>query len=91
MVRIVNILPVEQKGGFDVMMNSKHFTQYWLNIILSIIHQIFCIALCRLETIHAAMKGHTSTFRQKQTKNSIQPKHSDLTMTQGDIDTTFAI
>ena len=50
-----------------------------------------CIALCRLETIHAAMKRVTSTIRHEQTRNSIQPKHSDLNMTQGDIDTTFAI
>ena len=26
---------LDKKGGFDVIMNSKHFTQYWLNIILS--------------------------------------------------------
>ena len=37
------------------------------------------------------MKGVTSTFRQEQTKNSIQPPHADLNMTQDDIDTTFAI
>ena len=37
------------------------------------------------------MKGVTITFRQEQTKNSIQLKYSDLNMTQGDIDTTFAI
>jgi hypothetical protein len=47
--------------------------------------------MCRLETIHAAMKRVTSIFRQEQTTNRIKPKNSDLNMTQGDIDTTFAI
>ena len=37
------------------------------------------------------MKGVSSTFREEQKQNSIQSKHSDLNMTQGDIDTTFAI
>ena len=26
---------LDKKGGFNVIMNSKHFTQYWLNIFLS--------------------------------------------------------
>jgi hypothetical protein len=48
---------LDKKGGLDIIMNSKHSTQYWLNIILSIIHQISCIAFCRLETMQSKRKG----------------------------------